>query len=182
MFKILFWNLNRKDLRSLVSAAALATDADVLILIENLSTEKETLDTLRVDTGFDFVVPKNWESSRFYFFTKNREVRWGEFHDDDRLSIRSLRYSDQEILLGAVHLVDRRNWGENQQQVQVILLMERLRHHELTHGHDRTLLIGDFNMNPYAPAMNDAAGFNAMMARGCASKKGRKYAFFYNPM
>jgi hypothetical protein len=54
-------------------------------------------------------------------------------------------------------------------------------------GHDRTVLVGDLNMNPFESGMVSAAGLNATMARDQASKgfrtvQGRQYPFFYNPM
>jgi endonuclease/exonuclease/phosphatase family metal-dependent hydrolase len=50
-------------------------------------------------------------------------------------------------------------------------------------GHDRTIVIGDFNLDPYSPAMVGIAGFNAMMTpRPTRRVAGRSRATFYNPM
>jgi hypothetical protein len=51
----------------------------------------------------------------------------------------------------------------------------------------RTLLVGDFNMNPFEPGLVAAAGLNAVMSRQVAARttrtvQGREYRFFYNPM
>ena len=56
-----------------------------------------------------------------------------------------------------------------------------------SYGHDRTLLVGDFNMNPFDYVMNMATGMNAMMTRKCVERGSRRlqkqdYPFFYNPM
>lgn len=53
--------------------------------------------------------------------------------------------------------------------------------------HDRTLIVGDFNMNPFEDGVVGAEGLNAAMTRWVAEKverkiEGVKYPFFYNPM
>jgi hypothetical protein len=54
-------------------------------------------------------------------------------------------------------------------------------------GHQRTLLVGDLNMNPFEPGIVAASGLNATMDRRIAERRertiaGRQYLFFYNPM
>ncbi len=53
--------------------------------------------------------------------------------------------------------------------------------------HDRTIAIGDFNMDPFTPAMVDIRGLNAMLSlrtsrRGARTVGGVKRKMFYNPM
>lgn len=53
--------------------------------------------------------------------------------------------------------------------------------------HNRTLIVGDLNMNPFDAAMVGAEGFNAVMTRDAAQQEDRRigkqtYPFFYNPM
>lgn len=54
-------------------------------------------------------------------------------------------------------------------------------------GLDRTVVIGDFNVDPYFHGMADFESFHAVMdrriaARGTRTFKGAKRRFFYNPM
>jgi hypothetical protein len=54
-------------------------------------------------------------------------------------------------------------------------------------GHRRTILVGDFNMNPFETGFVSANGLNSVMSRQVASREtrtvqGREYQFFYNPM
>jgi hypothetical protein len=53
--------------------------------------------------------------------------------------------------------------------------------------HRRTLLVGDFNLNPFEHAMIKASGFHGVMSQSIAREGSRKVAgqefpFFYNPM
>ncbi|MGL4553698.1 MAG: hypothetical protein ACRC33_21250, partial [Gemmataceae bacterium] len=54
-------------------------------------------------------------------------------------------------------------------------------------AHERTVLVGDLNLNPFDPAMVGAEGLNAVMTRDLALNEvrvvdGQSYPFFYNPM
>jgi hypothetical protein len=54
-------------------------------------------------------------------------------------------------------------------------------------GHSRTIVIGDFNMNPFEAGLVSSEGFHATMARSIAGRKSRTVLgevrhFFYNPM
>lgn len=58
---------------------------------------------------------------------------------------------------------------------------------EQVSGHRRTILVGDFNMNPFETGLVSSVGLNAVMSRRVASRltrsaQGRDYPFFYNPM
>ena len=91
------------------------------------------------------------------------------------------------MILGVVHVVDSWNWDEPNQLVQVTLLAEEIRRVEKRKGHSRTILVGDFNMNPFSKALNMAPGLNAMMTENCIRNQsrtlqGEEYQFFYNPM
>ena len=52
---------------------------------------------------------------------------------------------------------------------------------------ENTVVVGDFNLDPFDEGLVMAAGFHAMMDRGLVSPKGRivngiRHPFFYNPM
>lgn len=184
--KLLFWNLNKKDLRALVCDTAIAVSADVVILLENCMTKDETLGRLKADVSADFHCPSA-SLSRFQLFCRDSEVDLSEAYSGDRISIRRLHFAGTELLLGMVHFVDKGNWGEPHQSAQVQLLAAEVSRREGKIGHNRTFLIGDFNMNPFDQAMNMAPGMNAMMTVKCVERGNRtvqkiQYPFFYNPM
>jgi endonuclease/exonuclease/phosphatase family metal-dependent hydrolase len=58
---------------------------------------------------------------------------------------------------------------------------------ELDVGHDQTIVIGDFNMDPFSPSMVDVRGLNAMITRG-VGRRGQRTSggytskTFFNPM
>jgi endonuclease/exonuclease/phosphatase (EEP) superfamily protein YafD len=184
--KILFWNLNRKDLRHHVCEAARWSSSDVVVLIESSETSAQTLKALRSDVSPSFYYPL-CTPGRFQLFCRDVSLNLAEIYGGDRVSLRRFTYAGTELLLGLVHVVDRRNWDQLNQSTQVSLLAGDIRHKEDEQGHSRTILIGDFNMNPFDQAMNMAAGMNAMMSTKCVERGSRtlqnkEYHYFYNPM
>ena len=96
-------------------------------------------------------------------------------------------FGQLEMLLGLVHGVDIRNYEASHRQEFAQLLADDLRFVAANRGHNRLILMGDFNMNPYESGMNLATGMNAMMTRACIASGRRtylekEYDFYYNPM
>jgi hypothetical protein len=67
------------------------------------------------------------------------------------------------------------------------LLIQHIRHVEEQNGHKRTIIVGDFNMNPFENGIMNANGLHSIMDRdiaktGSREVLGAEYEFFYNPM
>ena len=77
---------------------------------------------------------------------------------------------------------------QNEEQVfECLRVVQLVEEAETRVGHDRTVIIGDFNMNPFETGMVSADGFHAVMDRNIASKVsrtvgGKECKYFYNPM
>jgi endonuclease/exonuclease/phosphatase family metal-dependent hydrolase len=183
---LLFWNLNKKDLRNLVCDAAIAVSADVVILIETSVALSDTLEALQANVSRQFRSPTA-VPGRFQLFSRNADLDLTEIYSADRVSIRRLRGARTDLLFGIVHFVDKLNWDEANQSGQIQLLAADIRQIEDAVGHSRTIIVGDFNMNPFDRPMNLATGLNAMMTKDCVARGSRRqqtrdYPFFYNPM
>lgn len=186
MLRILFWNLNRKDLRQPVCKVVAEMSVDVVVLLENSVEPSSVLETLKTEISRDFFQPRA-VVGRFQLFSRNPEFDLHEIHGDNRISLRRLTREGNPLTLGLVHIVDKRNTDVANQAAQVQLLAERIRQIECREKHQRTILIGDFNMNPFDSAMTNGTGLNAMMTQDCVKRGRRKvqdheYPFFYNPM
>ena len=108
--------------------------------------------------------------------------------ETDRITIRRLKLPCmEEILIGALHLPSKLHWDENSQAAECMRVAQLVRSAEEKEGHRRTVLVGDFNMNPFEPGMVCAYGLHGVMTRSLAEKVSRRvqdqdYPFFYNPM
>ena len=185
--KFLFWNINRRPLAGLVAELAEIHRVDVVILAECDTDPAIILDALNRTTGTDFRIPVSF-CERIVTFTRfSTEFLRPEF-ENERVSIRRLVLPDRlPVLLAAVHLLSKRSWSGESQGFECVELADRIEIEEKKAGHSRTILVGDFNMNPFESGLVSSIGLNSVMSRQVASRgtrtvQGREYPFFYNPM
>lgn len=184
--RILFWNLNKKDLCDLLQNVVVAADADIVILVENKLTSADTLAELQHRISPAFYSPIS-NTQRFQLFSRDKRHGLSEVYVGNRITIRRMNHSGDDLLLGIVHFVDKRSFDSDHQTSQSTLLAAEIHHQEDLIANQRTFLIGDFNMNPFDPGMNQAEGLNAMMTMKCVTKETRRhqnkdFRYFYNPM
>lgn len=187
MTTFLFWNVNRKDLSDLIADVALERSVDVIMLAECRVPPADLLRKLNRRVRSDFHYASNGTEPVLFFtnfsrgFSRVREV-------GARYSVRELTLPGAvTILLFAVHLQSKLYWNDDSQAQQCTQLAHIIRSHEIGAGHNRTVMVGDLNMNPFEKGVVGAAGFNATMHRGIAAKgertvAGDRFPFFYNPM
>ena len=185
--RFVFWNVNNKDLTHSVSAIAKSTKADVIFLTENSVPIYRTLDALRKNVTETFFIPKEILKGRFHCFSRSSQLDMSEVHSENRISIRRWRLGEEKALLVLVHGVDMRNYDSNARQSFAQTIAELIRFVSSEQKTKNVVIMGDFNMNPYDPGMNLAAGLNAMMTKKCVAAGVRKnigktYDLYYNPM
>jgi hypothetical protein len=106
----------------------------------------------------------------------------------DRFDIWRLKLPLQrDVLLSVVHGLDKRNNSPAKQGLFLQQVVAALSHFENRFGHDRSIVLGDFNANPFESSMAGALGMNAVISRTIAQSGRRRmlnetYPFFYNPM
>jgi exonuclease III len=187
--RIIFWNVNKKDLTSLVCSITKLNDADVVVLNENQVPIADMLQALQTNVSQDFYCPNSTPSSekRFHCFCRNSELDLSELHALQRSSVRKINIGQHKVLLALVHGVDMRNYDAEARQSSWQTLMTDMEFVKEQQKTNKLILLGDFNINPYDRGMNLAAGLNAMMTKSCVEKGLRKYMdrdydFYYNPM
>jgi hypothetical protein len=181
----LFWNTNRKQVQAHVAALAFHHDIDVLILGECEIEHAVLAGALNASLSGIFQAVECQSTfvrlySRLPFLTpledRHRLAAW-------RLGLPGC----DELLLVAVHLVNRRDFSDHSKQQECTALAENIRDLESLVGHSRTVLVGDFNLNPFEPGMIGTGGLHAVMSRvlaleGKRTVQDQEYSYFYNPM
>jgi exonuclease III len=185
--RIIFWNVNRKDLTVFVCALAKSTKADVIVLNENLVESSETLNALKQNVSDDFYIPLPLLEKRFHCFCRKPNLDMSEVHSGERSSVRNFRIGSHRVLLVLVHGVDIRNNDAETCQTFAQSLASDISLIKEQQNTNKLVVLGDFNMNPYDRGMNLAPGWNAMMTRSCVAPGsrrhyGKEYEFYYNPM
>lgn len=187
MPRFLFWNLNKRDIHGFVSQVARHVDADVLILAEC------SFSTARLLESINYELPHYryaWGNcGHLVFFTRFDPDFLKPLRENHRISIRRLSLPGCDpILVAAAHLPSKVTFSDDSQVYETVYLSRMIDEAEASEGHQRTVLLGDLNMNPFESGMVAArGGLNAVMSRAVAAEGPRvvqkeKYKFFYNPM
>ena len=187
MVRIIFWNVNNKDLTRLICSLAAETKADIVVLNENSVSSNSTLRELKATVSPDFFIPNSISEKRFHCFCRDSKLDMSEVHDGFRTNVRKLHLGNHHTLLALVHGVDIRNYDTESRQEFAQSLSSDMQFVKEQQGSDKLLLLGDFNMNPFDRGMTLASGLNAMMTRECVKHGVRRhlaktYDFYYNPM
>jgi exonuclease III len=185
--KFLFWNINRKPLAEVVADLADEHKADVIVLAECNIDPATMLMALNRGPGSGFHFPTSPNKSIKILTRFSRDfVR--PVYDSDRLSVRRLNLpSRSELLLAALHFPSKLFMSDDDQVLECTALARTISDQEKRVGHQRTVLVGDFNMNPFESGMVGAAALHSVMSRQISSRgsrtvQGQEYPFFYNPM
>lgn len=189
MIRFLFWNVNGSPLAETIRNLVVRHDVDILMLVESSIPSGKLLRVINEQASRPFFLPFTLLTSvSIYTRFSSRFLRAVEEDPDARLSIRRLVLpSGVDLLLAVVHLPSKLRWNESSQHQFCPRVAERIAIAESRVGHSRTLVVGDFNMNPFEPGMVSGYGFHAVMRRDIAAEKhrtivGEKRQFYYNPM
>ena len=184
---LLFWNTNRRDLSDLVAVLAREIRADIIILAECTAEIAILLRALNSEGG-PFYEPDPGISTRLKILSLYPEGHVVAVRDTVGVSIRHyMPPVGASFLLAAVHLSSKLHQADQDQNFLSTRVVQVVQEAERQVNHSRTIVLGDFNMNPFEHGMVAARGFHAIMDRRIALQKARviqaeEHSFFYNPM
>ena len=193
---MLFWNYPCKkedrppDLLPALGRLAAHRKPDILVLADTEAEPSEVLGSLNIGgTTYESAATPPEPHPSIFFFTRLplTAKKLAPFRSDGRVDIRRLKVAGcQEVLLAAIHYFDRRNYSIGEQAAKAQTICNTIRDAERDRKHNRTLLFGDLNMNPFEEGMiNGESGFGAMATRELAERHGnidhRAPQRFYNP-
>ena len=187
--RFLFWNVQGKPLRLLVSMLASDLAVDVVVLAECDSDEAALVVGTSTSAGFQYRsrTPLG-RDLRVYSRLPPKFVRPFSSDSNGHFAVyRIVRPGHAEVLLATVHYQSRRHWESADQDLHAPAIADEVRRQEARAGHKRTIVVGDFNMNPFDRGMVAAPAFHAVMTRDLARDRARvvdarPYDMFYNPM
>jgi hypothetical protein len=179
--------LNDKKLDSLIFDLARGCEIDVLIFGESPYTPNELLFLLNSEKA-DYYYSPNIFCQKIQFYSKFETDITDILEETSRIVARKISSSKYEnIIFIAAHYNSKVNWTNEDQAANAPVFKELIDSVEVKSGHQRTVICGDFNMNPFDHGMVQCTGLHAVMDKKVASKRsrsieGRNYDFFYNPM
>jgi hypothetical protein len=184
------WDTRTAALRTHLARIATIFAVDVVLLAESGFTPAEMAELLNGGKPGPYHYPPT-NSSRIQLFTRLASGSVvDQFNDssDGRLTIRRLTTPlNNDLLLAAIHFQSQMAWHPEEQALQATVTQQDISDTEDVVGHQRTVLVGDLNMNPFDLGVVGAQALNAVMTRELARSEertvaGQPYRFFYNPM
>jgi endonuclease/exonuclease/phosphatase (EEP) superfamily protein YafD len=187
MLTVLFWNLNGRPLHPLVVSLAQKEAVDIIVLAECEVPYSDLLSTLNAGNFRKYVMPFS-PSPRLQILTSLPYKSLKPVHDSGSISVRRVVPPlGEDLLLVAVHLASKSFQDSTEQTFGIVRLARIIEEAEEKVQHNRTLIIGDLNLNPFEPGVVSADGLHGVMTRKIALGAGRvvdgvRRKFFYNPM
>jgi hypothetical protein len=189
MITFLFWNINKQPLQDRIARIVVSYAVDVLVLAECATDSTVMLGALNTASRQHYSFPLTPQTkTRLFANLSPRDVQDKYADSSGDLTIWHLNLGGPPgVLLAGVHLPSKMDWSDHDQGFWASELIREIRREEGQVWSDRTILVGDFNMNPFDPGVIAAQAFHGVMtldlARNLERKlKGRDYRFFYNPM
>ena len=168
-----FWNTAGNVAPATVAAFARESDADILILAEN-GIPDETL-VLALNSGVNryyFLDPG--PPGRLTILTRFVPQPASLVSDKNGVSIRQYRMpTGDSFLVVAVYLPSKLWKSAGDQSMGATRVARYIREAENRVGHQRTVVIGDLNMNPFEAGMVGSEGLHGVMDRKIASGQSR---------
>ena len=184
--RILFWNAARRVPSQLVADLCYESRADITIIAEAGDEVDELVRAMSTERRPARIVPAP-DGQRLAVFCNCPEIQLEPLRECKYYSIQAMSAPDwEETLLAAVHLPSKLYMSEASQGFQAVELARDIEAVEDMQGHRRTVVIGDFNMNPFEDGMVAAGAMHAVSSAGVAKDAsrtvaGREYPYFYNP-
>jgi endonuclease/exonuclease/phosphatase family metal-dependent hydrolase len=188
MLTFLFWNIQRKPLTASLKRLIHLHQVDVLMLAECPLRPADLLPELNSTKRSEYHYSAGNLCEKIEMYTRFADSYVMALPERPRAAVRHFVLPDRpSLLLVAVHLIDKRNHSEAGQHIEASWVSSTIQESEKLVGHHRTMVVGDFNMNPFEQGIIATDGFHAVMTREIASKREREvqnnlYPFFYNPM
>lgn len=183
---ITFWNVGRKQLDTELTKLLDATRTDVLVLAEYPAEEMALVRAAHKSNVNILAVPKI-ACERISIFAKPNYSTVRHLRETNYYTIKELRLPGCiPVLLVLVHLPSKLFSTDVDQLQEAIFFKRDIESTETDVGHSNTLVIGDFNMNPFDHGMVSASALHSIPCLKTAKGKsriinGRKHSFFYNP-
>ena len=191
MISFLFWNLDNNDLRESVSNLVYLYQPTVIILAENIIEPGNLLNSINLRnkiSSYTYNYLNESQSAGIDIFPGFSSKYIKPIYEEERISICKINLIGlDELLLISLHLPSKLYKEPEHQRFISDDVNKTIRQIEKEQGHNRTIVIGDFNMDPFEPGLVNAKGFHAVRSKFVAEKIERtisnnEYPMFYNPI
>jgi exonuclease III len=184
----LFWNLKAQPLRERLARLAVAHSVDVFVVAECDMQSGAVSRALSDATGTAYRVVLG-SGTALRVFTRTPLANWRALFSDTLEAWLGFRFrapNGPELLVFAVHMPSKLRTTEQDRMQDALWLSNDIVKLEEQEGHSHTLVVGDFNVNPFEVPLVWSSGLHAVMDWRAAERetrtiRGREYGLMYNP-
>lgn len=182
----LYWNVANNNITSYIVEACVENNINILILTECKNIDVDYLLRKLNDENLFFEIERIDKDSRVMLL-HNTKGQINVIKESKYYLAFNIKDGNKRFLLFALHLPSRYKQEKddlNMYASQIIREFEQLEEERNT---ENSIVVGDFNMNPFDSGMISSLSFNAVMCPQIAKKRSRKVLqeerkFYYNPM
>lgn len=183
----IFWNTNKnKSINPFLEDMILEHRSNVVILAEYKDNENVLCNSLYLK-GMDFNTKANIGGCPRIKILFRLNPIITHFSETEYYTIKNIKLRDLDIILACVHfpsLLFNNDANLEGLARELIIDIEKV---EEYNKHSNTIIVGDFNANPFNNSVINAGALHGIPTRDVAKKKCRsilstRYKMFYNPM
>lgn len=183
--KLLFWNLAQNSIEEYIANVIVENDIDICIFAEYNKIIFETI-LSKLNNGYNYFDGMGG-CDKITLIARNGydvEIR----REQNRYTIYSISDKTEKYIVAGIHLQDRFNSDADTRKNTIRKIVQDIKEQESTLKHNNTIVIGDFNANPFDEELIQKDAFNAVLFKDLIFKTeyvkvdGVKYRRFYNPM
>lgn len=187
-FNFLFWNTYKKDLSEEILDLVSINSSNFLVFLENTSNDEFLLNALKnINQNFKQFNTRIFKKPKIFSSIENISIT--EIIGHGRYGIYEISLNTYEkALLAIVHFPSKKDWGNDSDYLGLCVELKiDIEKAELDTGTRNTILLGDFNMNPFEEGLINSSALHNVNSKEIALTKQRYfqkryYDFFYNPM
>lgn len=187
MMKLLFWNLQKKQVDSEILELVVEQEPEFAAFAEGSGIDIENIiGKLKSDFDKDYEHVENPGCDKIIIL-KQVCLNISLMNQNKDYSLISLSNNEETYLLGFVHLPSKLHQTEEQQRRACERLYNQIRNEEVTNDISNSIVIGDFNINPFESPMISFSGLAATNGIDCSQRDsivsdGETKKLFFNPM
>lgn len=185
LLNILFWNLKRNQIEDYIVECIAENNVDIAIF-----SEFEEIDFVKIEKGLGsmyrriFAVQADKKVTLIAKSTFSATI----IQQQNRYNIYNVKTALKDYILVAIHLEDRRNYKPAERIETIKSLVADIEETEEILKCSNTIVIGDFNANPYDEELLSKFAFNSVLFKSIIDKSeftnpnSSKKKRFYNPI
>lgn len=183
----MFWNTNKnKNIDDYLIDLVKNKSIDIIILAE-YNNDVDNLCRKLYLKDLNFKKTQTFEGCKRINFLCKEYYKDEVLRENAHYTIKRIYNAANDYIVVAVHFPSKLNANSHMRDFISRELINDLNKAEKEVGHSNTLIIGDFNCNPFESTMINADCINAIPCRDIVKKNSRKVSkqqlnFFYNPM